>query len=79
MQPGDIIANAFTAGLVIVLVAVVFLLFGAPLWPERNVRMVIIPPVHRMTTAAINKAELDLSTKFDLSIVRPRPLTDEGA
>ncbi|AGB47903.1 hypothetical protein Mesau_05599 [Mesorhizobium australicum WSM2073] len=41
--------------------------------------MIIIPPVHRMTTAAINKAEPDLSTKFDLSIVRPRPLTDEGA
>ncbi|AGB47902.1 hypothetical protein Mesau_05598 [Mesorhizobium australicum WSM2073] len=36
MQPGDIIANAFTAGLVIVLVAVVFLIFGAPLWPERT-------------------------------------------
>ncbi|MBZ9776059.1 hypothetical protein [Mesorhizobium sp. CO1-1-8] len=79
MQLGEIIANAFAAGLVIVLVAVTFLIFGAPLWPERNVRMVIIPSVHRMTTTAINKAGPDLPTKFDLTVVRPRPLTSEGA
>lgn len=74
MQLGEIIANAFAAWLVIVLVAVVFLILGAPLWPERKVRMVIIPPSHRITTAAINKAGPNLPAKFDLSVVRPRSL-----
>ncbi|MER8978475.1 MULTISPECIES: hypothetical protein [unclassified Mesorhizobium] len=78
MQLGQIIANAFAAGLVAVLIAVAFLIFGKPLWPERNVRMVIIPPVHRMTTTAIHNTGPDLPTKFDLNIVRPRPLTNEG-
>ncbi|RUX88393.1 hypothetical protein EN904_03000 [Mesorhizobium sp. M7A.F.Ca.CA.001.07.2.1] len=77
MRLGHIIANAFAAGLIIVLVAGVFLLFGKPLWPERHVRMVIIPPAHRMPTSAVNNTGPDLPTKFDLSIVRPRPLAKE--
>ncbi|WP_245492030.1 hypothetical protein, partial [Mesorhizobium sp. M7A.F.Ca.AU.001.01.1.1] len=77
MQPGEIIANVFAAGLVSVLVAVVFLIFGNPLWPERHVRMVIIPPVHRMTTTAIKNAWPDLPDKIDLNVSRPRPATGE--
>ncbi|RVA17471.1 hypothetical protein EN939_10225 [Mesorhizobium sp. M7A.F.Ca.CA.002.05.1.1] len=77
MHPGEIIANAFAAGLVIILIAVFFLIFGKPLWPERHVRMVIIPPAHRMPTSAVNNTGPDLPTKFDLSIVRPRPLAKE--
>ncbi|MCF6127954.1 hypothetical protein EN904_28775 [Mesorhizobium sp. M7A.F.Ca.CA.001.07.2.1] len=76
MHPGEIIANAFAAGLVIILIAVFFLIFGKPLWPERHVRMVIIPPAHRMTTA-IKSAGPDLPNKIDLEVVRPRPTTNK--
>ena len=76
MEPGEVIANAFAAGFVICLVAVVFLLFGKPLRAERHVRMVIFPPAHEMTTAAIKTSAPELPADFDLSKAAPRPPTN---
>ena len=78
MQLGEVIANAFGAGFVICLVAVLFLVFGKPLWTERQVRMVIFPPVHKMATAAIKTSAPELPTNFDLSRAAPRPSTNPG-
>jgi hypothetical protein len=67
MLPGEIIANAFATFLLICAIAVSFFLFGKPLWPEPHARMVVIVPVDRMTTTAIENTQVHLPAKFDLS------------
>ncbi|ESY67385.1 hypothetical protein X743_27305 [Mesorhizobium sp. LNHC252B00] len=73
MLPGEIIANTFATLLLICVVTVVLFLFGKPLWPEQQVRMVIIVPVDRTTTTAIANTQVQLPRNFDLSKAMPKP------
>jgi ABC-type siderophore export system fused ATPase/permease subunit len=73
MQFGEFIANMFATVLLLGLLAIVFFLFGKPLWPERTARMVIILPVDAIRTAAINTTHLDLPPNFNVGLVQPRP------
>ncbi|MER9328544.1 polymerase [Mesorhizobium sp. M0488] len=73
MRLGEIIVNTCATLLLMSIVAILFLLFGEPLWPERTARMVIILPVDRSTTAAIKNTHQPLPASFDVSIVPARP------
>lgn len=74
MNFGEIIANAFTAALVVFLLAVALFLFGRPLWPETKARMVILFPVDAMTTTSVKTGTLpNLPGTFDVKLALPRP------
>ncbi|MER9298573.1 polymerase [Mesorhizobium sp. M0621] len=73
MLPGEIIANTLATLLLICVMAGVFFLFGKPLWPEQHVKMVIIVPVDRMTTAATENTQVHLPANFDLSKATAKP------
>ncbi|MBZ9857815.1 polymerase [Mesorhizobium sp. CA13] len=75
MQLGEIIANTFAVLLLICFLAIVFFLFGKPLWPDHYARMSIILPVDAMTTASVRRAAAHphLPDTFDMAQARPRP------
>jgi hypothetical protein len=75
MQPGRIIANLFATLFLAALVAGVFLVFGRPLWPERQAKMVILLPVDTMATGSLRKACIEpcLPARFDLKLAPARP------
>jgi len=75
MQPGETIANIFAFLLLAGLVGCIFLVFGRPLWPERQARMVILLPVDATITGSVHKARIDprLPKSFDLGLAPARP------
>ncbi len=73
MQLGEIIANAFSAILSVCALVIVFLVAGGPLFPRRQVRMVVVLPAGPDAAAAISNSNLDLPATFDLAIAPPRP------
>lgn len=75
MQPGNMIANLFAALLVAGLVGVVFLLFGKPLWPQRQAQMVILLPIDTIATGSVRGACVEpcLPARFDLKLAPVRP------
>ncbi|RRH94843.1 polymerase [Mesorhizobium tamadayense] len=75
MKPGEFIANLFAALLLAGLIAGVFLVFGRPLWPERQASMVVLFPVDATTTGSVRGAcfEPCLPLRFDLKRAPPRP------
>ncbi len=75
MQPGKIIANVFAALLLADLVGAIFLVFGRPLWPVREARMVILLPIDTMATGSVRKASVEpcLPGRFDLKLAPQRP------
>ncbi|MDX8483218.1 polymerase [Mesorhizobium sp. VK24D] len=75
MQPGEIIANAFAALLLAVLIAGIFLVFGRPLWPERRAGMEVLIPVDPATTGSVRRTCLEpcLPPRFDLKRASARP------
>jgi hypothetical protein len=74
MQFGGIIANVCATVLLLSVLAIVFLLFGKPIWPERTARMVIVLPVDAMKTAAIKTTHLKLPANVDVKLAQPRPV-----
>ena len=78
MHPGEIIANTCAALLLAAVVAGIFLVFGRPLWPERQAQMAILLPVDPATSGSVRKACLGpcLPPRFDLGLAPPRPLSD---
>lgn len=79
MQPGKIIANLFATLLFAGLVGGVFLLFGRPLWPQRQAQMVILLPIDTIATGSVRGACVEpcLPVRFDLKLAPVRP-PDEG-
>lgn len=75
VQPGRIIANLFAALLLAGLVGGVFLVFGRPLLPQREARMVILLPIDTMATGSVRKACIEscLPVRFDLKLAPARP------
>ncbi|TPI99730.1 polymerase [Mesorhizobium sp. B2-8-1] len=74
MQLGEFIANTFAAVLALCALAIVFLGAGRPLFPRRQVRMVIILPADSDTTAAISSSHPLLPATFDLTLAPIRPV-----
>ncbi|MDX8512527.1 polymerase [Mesorhizobium captivum] len=75
MQPGEFIANLFSALLLAAVIAGIFLVFGRPLWPARQAQMVILLPVDPATTGSVRKVcfEPCLPARFDLKLAPQRP------
>ncbi|MGX5800631.1 polymerase [Bradyrhizobium sp. Arg314] len=75
MQPGKMIANLFATLLLAGLVGGVFFVFGRPLWPEREARMVIVLRIDPIATGSVRKACLEpcLPARFDLRLAPARP------
>lgn len=76
MLPGEVIANTCATLLLICVIAILFFLFGRPLWPEQHVQMVIIPPVDPITTTALKNPHPELPANFDVRRAPPRPVSD---
>jgi hypothetical protein len=73
VQIGEIIANVFATVLLLGILAVIFIISGKPILPERTARMVIITPVDTIKTAAFKDTHLELPPNFDVGIVQLRP------
>ncbi len=77
MQPGKIIADIFAFLLLATVLVGIFLLFGRPLFPHREARMVIPLPHDRTITGSIGGSCLEpcLPNHFNLRLApaRPRP------
>ena len=78
MQPGKIIADIFAFLLLATLLCGIFLLFGRPLWPVREAKMVILLPHDPNITGSLtgNCLKPCLPHQFDLRLAPPRP--EEG-
>jgi|GEM_PF-5070426 len=75
MQPGRMIANLFAMLLVAGMVGAAFLVFGRPLWPVREARMVILLPIDAIATGSLRKGCVApcLPDRFDLRRAPARP------
>lgn len=75
VQPGRMIANLFAALLLALLIGGVFLLFGRPLWPQRDAQMIVFLPIDTMATGSVRKACVEpcLPARFDLKLAPVRP------
>ncbi|MDX8436959.1 polymerase [Mesorhizobium abyssinicae] len=77
MRLGDIIAEMFTALVVVSVVAVLFFLSGKRFWPDHQARMVIVLSPDAMTTASIKSSvRPHLPDTVDAELLRPRPFQD---
>ncbi|RWB66168.1 MAG: hypothetical protein EOQ50_32810 [Mesorhizobium sp.] len=75
VQPGNMIANLFAALLLAVLIGGAFLLFGRPLWPQRDAQMLVLFPIDSMVTGSVRRACVEpcLPARFDLKLAPARP------
>jgi len=74
MRLGDIIAETCAALLVACVLAIVFFLGGRPVWPEREVKMMVVLPPDAMTTGSIKRStHPNLPDSFNTALVPPRP------
>ncbi|BCM21026.1 polymerase [Mesorhizobium sp. J8] len=73
MRLGEIIANTFTAVLLVGGLAVVFLIAGRPLFPRRQARMVVLLPADPDKTASIRDKRQQLPAYFNLALAPRKP------
>jgi hypothetical protein len=74
MRLGDIIAEIFAALLVICVLAIVLFLGGRPVWPKREVTMIVLLPPDAMTTGSVKRStHPNLPDSFNTALVPPRP------
>jgi hypothetical protein len=77
MRLGVMIANVFTALLLVSILVLVFWLAGKPLFAHREAKMVILLPPDAVTTGSLRApAHLQLPDTLDLRLVQPRPGQD---
>lgn len=67
MRWGEMVANAFAAIFMICGLALIFLVAGRPLFPRRQVRVVVLVPAKRETTSSIAARRQQLPAVFDLA------------
>jgi hypothetical protein len=75
VQPGNMIANLLAALLLALMIGGVFLLFGRPLWPQRDAQMIVLLPIDTMATGSVRRACVEpcLPARFDLKLAPARP------
>ncbi|TIQ37205.1 MAG: polymerase [Mesorhizobium sp.] len=77
MQLGELIANLFAAMLLMCVLAIVFFLFGKPLWQQQDAKMVIVLPPDAVTTGSVKAPpHPSLPDTIDAGLVQPRPRSE---